>query len=99
MTPEKLKELASLPHGEAGKIIQQEVDPLWGKPREEGMRSFRVELQRTTEITRVQNGYVIVDAEDFEKAKQLAHRPRNIIWVDDDEYEDETTNITRVQEV
>lgn len=99
MKPRKLKELASLPHGEAGKIIRDEIDPLWGKPREEGMRTFKVDLERTTEITRVQHGYVIVDAEDEGKAKQLAQRLKNIIWLDDHEDVDETTNITRVEEV
>lgn len=99
ITPEKLKELASLPHGEAGKIIRDEVDPLWGKPRKEGLRTFKVHLEQTTEITRVQTGYVIVDAEDIEQAKKMAKNHPNTIWQDEDEDIDETTNITRVEEV
>ncbi|NDB69351.1 MAG: hypothetical protein EB015_15370 [Methylocystaceae bacterium] len=104
-----IKELASLPYGEAARWIRQNVDPLWGLSGT-GEKSFEVWIEHRGITKTCTDGTLIVQAEDEETAKELAGKivdgndPQNLIkWgygnPFHDSFDDEEVELLVVKEV
>ena len=74
ISPEKIQELIDLPHGQAGKWVRENIDPMWGlsKGSKKGEISVSMDMAIKDEID--MDGTLIVDADTKEEAEAIANQ-------------------------
>lgn len=71
ITPEKLRDLAKLPYGEAGKYIRNNVDPLWGLDAGSAVE-FTISIVGILKRAEQFDGTITLSAYSEDQAKKMA---------------------------
>lgn len=74
ITPEKIQELIDMPHGQAGKWVRENVDPMWGLSKGSKKWEIRVSVDMSIKDETEMDGTLVVDADTKEEAEAIANQ-------------------------